>query len=342
MKNGMTIQLPVRSLAKRGLTILAVLAFPLTGMAQDLPGRPEEAIPAQAELIYERGLQFLAKSQNAKGAWDDSVGGEPGVVGLCVAAFLAHGEDPDNGSYSKNIRLALDYILSQQNEKNGYIGNSMYNHAFATKALAESYGVIDDARIAPALKKAVDLIVSAQKRNRFGAWRYTPESRDADTTVTGCQMVTLFAARNAGLAVPEDVIRKGLSYLATCRSKEGSYGYTSSAGGKPTLTAVGSLCLSLAKERDSKGYQASLEYLKKNLDYRDRYYPFYYEYYMSQALFHADEPTWKEWNARNIRYLSTIQSSDGSFPGNQGVSFNTAGALLSLALNYRFLPIYEK
>jgi hypothetical protein len=63
---------------------------------------------------------------------------------------------------------------------------------------------------------------------------------------------------------------------------------------------------------------------------------------MSQALFHADEPTWKEWNARNIRYLSTIQSSDGSFPGNQGVSFNTAGALLSLALNYRFLPIYEK
>jgi hypothetical protein len=63
---------------------------------------------------------------------------------------------------------------------------------------------------------------------------------------------------------------------------------------------------------------------------------------MSQALFHADDVLWREWNERNIRYLSTIQSSDGSFPGNQGSSFNTAGALLSLALNFRYLPIYEK
>jgi hypothetical protein len=29
--------------------------------------------------------------------------------------------------------------------------------------------------------------------------------------------------------------------------------------------------------------------------------------------------------------MATIQRPDGSFPGNQGPSFNTAGALLSLA-----------
>ena len=322
--------------------LLVGLALCSSAWAQDLPGRPDDSIPAQAELIYQRGLQYLAKTQGDKGAWNDSAGSEPGVVGLCTASFLAHGEDPNNGPYSKNIRLGIDYILSQQNDKNGYIGTSMYNHAFATKALAESYGVLDNPKIAPALKKAVELIVSSQKKNRFGAWRYTPESRDADTTVTGSQMVTLFAARNAGIAVPDEAIKKGLAYLATCRGQDGDYGYTSSSGGKPTLTAIGSLCLSLAKERDSKGYQASLAYLKKNLDFRDRYYPFYFEYYMSQALFHADEAVWKEWNVRNIRYLSTIQASDGSFPGNQGTSFNTAAALLSLALNYRFLPIYEK
>lgn len=310
--------------------------------AQDLPGRKDETIPAQAELVYEKGLQYLARTQNEKGAWNDSVGAEPGVVGLCVAAFLAHGEDSTNGPYAKNIRNGIDFIISQQNESNGYIGTSMYNHAFATKALAESYGVVDNPKIAPALKKAVDLILSSQKRNRFGAWRYTPDSRDADTTVTGCQMVTLFAARNAGIAIPDEAIRKGLGYLNNNRNSEGSYGYTSASGGKPTLTAIGVLCLSLAKERETKGYRASLEFLKKNLDYRDRYYPYYYEYYMSQALFHADDATWNEWNARNIRYLSTIQATDGSFPGNQGPSFNTAGALLSLALNYRFLPIYEK
>lgn len=321
---------------------VALMVLSTTAGAQDLPNRPDDTIPAQVELIYERGLQFLAKSQNDKGAWNDGAGSEPGVVGLCVASFLAHGEDPVNGPYAKNIRLGIDYIISQQNATNGYIGNSMYNHAFATKALAESYGVVENPKIAPALRKAVELIVSSQKKNPSGGWRYTPESRDADTTVTGCQMVTLFAVRNAGIAVPDEAIKKGLAYLAKNRGTNGDYGYTSSSGGKPTLTAIGSLCLSLAKERDSKGYQASLAYLKKNIDYRDRYYPFYFEYYMSQALFHADEAVWKEWNARNIRYMSTIQSADGSFPGNQGASFNTAGALLSLALNFRFLPIYEK
>ena len=326
----------------RMIALLAVCGLSSVARSQDLPVRQDDSVPAQAELIYERGLQYMAKSQNEKGSWNDSGGSEPGVVGLCVAAFLAHGEDPNNGPYSKNIRAGVDFILSQQNEKNGYIGSSMYNHAFATKALAESYGMLDNPKIAPALEKAVELIVSSQKKNRFGAWRYTPESRDADTTVTGCQMVTLFAARNAGVAVPDEAIKKGLAYLASCRSRDGDYGYTSASGGKPTLTAIGLLCLSLAKERDSKGYQASLAYLQKNIDYRDRFYPFYFEYYMSQALFHADEATWKEWNVRNIRYLSTIQSSDGSLPGNQGTSFNTAGALLSLALNYRFLPIYEK
>lgn len=323
--------------------IFAIPLAVLPASAQDLPHRQEDTIPAQVELIYERGLEFLAKSQNDRGGWDDSVGEEPGVVGLVVAAFLAHGEDPNNGPYAKTIRKGIDFIISEQNEANGYIGSSMYNHAFATKALAESYGVIDNPKIAPALKKAVELILSAQKRSRVGGWRYTPDSRDADTTVTGCQLVTLYAARNAGIGVPDEAFKKAITYLSTCRSgSDGSYGYTSSSGGKPTLTAIGVLCHALAKEKDSKSFQASVNYLKKNLDYRDRHYPYYYEYYMAQALFHADESLWREWNARNTRYLATIQSRDGSFPGNQGTSFNTAGALLSLALNYRFLPIYEK
>ena len=331
-----------RGLSRSVRFLLAFISLTVCGWAQDFPGRWDEVIPAQAESIYMRGLEYLAKSQDASGCWNDMVGSEPGVVGLCVAAFLAHGEDSNNGQFSENIRLGVDYILSQQDSRTGYIGSSMYNHAFATKALAESYGVIEDPRIAVALKKAVELIIRSQKSNRCGAWRYTPGSVDADTTVTGCQLVTLFAARNAGIPVPDEVIRKGLAYLASCRGKDGSQGYTSPSGGKPTLTAISTLCFSLAKDRDSSGYHAGVDYLKKNLDFRDRLYPFYFEYYMSQALFHSDEVAWKEWNARNIRYLATIQSADGSFLGNQGSSFSTAGALLSLALNYRFLPIYEK
>ena len=234
---------------------------------------------------------------------------EPGVVGLCVAAFLAHGEDPVNGPYAKNIRNGIDYILSQQNEKNGYIGSSMYNHAFATKALAESYGVVDNPKIAPALKKAVELILSSQKTQplrRVALHAGQPRCGHHRHRLPDGHLVRR-AQRRHRRARRGDPQGPRLSEQQPRQRR--SYGYTSASGGKPTLTAIGLLCLSLAKERDSKGYQASLDYLKKNLDYRDRYYPYYFEYYMSQALFHADEATWKEWNARNIRYLATIQSS---------------------------------
>ena len=292
--------------------------------------------------MYERGLRYLATKQNKEGYWDDSQGNEPGVVGLAAIAFLAHGEDPNHGPYAKNIALCIQYILSQQNSTNGYIGSSMYSHGFATLALAEAYGMIENPKLAPALQKAVDLILSAQKRNRAKAWRYTPDASDADTTVSGCQIVALLAARNAGISIPDDSIKSALTYMERCRSTDGSYGYTSAGGGKPTLTAIGSLCFSLAKKKDSKGFVASTKYLQNQINYREANYPYYLEYYMSQALFHADEKLWNEWNAKNIKLLATLQSPDGSWPGRMGYAFNTSGALLSMALNYRFLPIYEK
>ncbi|MGE9269941.1 MAG: prenyltransferase/squalene oxidase repeat-containing protein [Verrucomicrobiales bacterium] len=322
--------------------LFLILGFGMAIRAQEIPQRPDSPLPVQLETMYERGLDYLAKSQNETGSWSDSMGGEPGVVGLAVIAFLAHGEDPNHGPHAEVIRKGISYILSEQRESNGYIGSSMYNHGFATLALAEAYGAVDEPRIALALKSAVDLILNAQRRNSSSAWRYTPESRDADTTVSGCQLVALLGARNAGIPVPDEAIRKGLTYMARCRGGDGSYGYTSASGGKPTLTAIGVTCLALAKEKDGKGFRNSVEYLKEKMNYRDRHYPYYFEYYMSQALFHADETLWNEWNAKNLRFLGTIQRADGSWPGPKGEAFNTAASLLSFALNYRFLPIYEK
>jgi len=312
----------------RTLPLLFAL-LPLVSLPARAEGplqRREDRVPAQVNLIYQKGLEYLAETQQGNGSWESSSQSLPGVVGFCVTAFLANGDDPAHGKYALHIRRGIDAIIASQNASNGYIGNSMYNHAFATMGLAEAYGMVPHPEIAPSLQRAVEHILSAQKRNPKHAWRYTP----------------VLAARNAGIPVPQDAILKGLNYLAKNRGLDGSYGYTSPSGGKPTLTAIGMLCLSLAHEDHTKPFQKSLEYLQKNLDYRERHYPYYFEYYMSQALFHADEATWEEWNQRNIRYMATLQNSDGSFPGNQGKAFSTAGALLSLALNYRFLPIYEK
>jgi len=289
-----------------------------------------------------RGLQYLVRTQAPEGNWPGEPGqGEPAVTSLAVVSLLAHGDDPNFGPYSATIRRALDYVLKQCDANTGYIGPTMYNHGFSTLALAESYGAVDDPRIGPALQKAVRLIISAQAGNNSHAWRYSPQSTDADTTVSGAQLVALCAARNAGIAVPEQVIQNGLNFFRSCQSPDGGIGYQFASGPNTTRTAIGCLVLALAKEKNTPAFKAAFNYLKSSPADAQQY-PQYFLYYASQAFFHGSPEQWQSWNRQNIASLRAAQSADGNWDGQLGPTFATAGSLLSLALNYRYLPIYER
>ncbi len=322
----------------------AVLAAALAAgaRAQDADGYYGDPVRADIENAYVRGLGYLAKSQGGDGTWQNMGGesGAPAVAGLAVLAFLAHGEDPNHGPFAPAIRRALKTIVDGQNARNGYIGSSMYNHGFATLALAEAYGAVQDPRIGPALKKAVDLILSSQERNAHGAWRYSPESTDADTTVSGACFVALMAARNAGLAVPDAAVDRALEFYRSCQTADGGIGYTGSDSGNGPRTAIGTLVAALARQQQSRLFEGAWKFLRQNNDAGG--YFFYYIYYAAQAYFQADMRIWRDWNELNWKRLEETQSSDGSWQGPHGATFCTATALLSLALNYRFLPIYER
>jgi hypothetical protein len=333
------------------LNIMAVmlvsLHLSLFASGQTFPREANDAVSAEVENIYQRALIYLAKTQSPDGTWSSNsaagTGVRPGAVAFGILAFLAHGDDPNYGPYAGNIQKSLNYLIRKSQERpDGYMGPQMYDHGFATLALAECYGMVDDRRIAPALSKSVELILKAQKNNPRNGWRYNPDSKDADSTVSGCQLVALLAARNAGIPVPDEAIDKGLGYMKTCHNSSGAYGYTSRASSRVTLTAIGSLCYALAKKKNESSYPKSTEYLVKNLKSQGEKWPFYHRYYMAQALFQADEPSWEKWNKDNTRLLSAAQLPDGSFAGTYGNAYSTAAACRSLALNYRFLPIYEK
>ena len=309
--------------------------------AQELFQESGDVSPAQVDKIYLKGLSYLVRGQNSEGRWNEMpYGAEPAVVSLSVIAMLAHGDDPNTGPYALTIRRGLDFVLKQMNPATGYIGRSMYNHGFSALALAEAYGQVEDERLGPALEKSVKLIVSSQSRNPFNAWRYSPESMDADTTVSGAQMVALFAARNAGIAVPEDAIQKGLRFFLKCQTPEGGFGYTGATSPNGARTAIGCLMLALAKEKKTKEFENAFKYLKTAAP--DASYQQYYLYYASQAFFQASSEAWNDWNRRNIKTLASTQNDDGSWDGQFGPTFSTAASLLSLALNYRYLPIYER
>jgi squalene cyclase len=321
------------------LLALACLA-PAGALAQQLFTGSAEILPEQVDRMYLKGLDYLARTQAPAGNWPDATGGPAAIAGLALVSVLAHGDDPNYGPYSLTIHRGLDYLLKHQDQRTGYIGPSMYNHGFATLALAESYGAVNEDRLGPALQKAVRLILTSQEANGAKAWRYSPESRDADTTVSGAQMVALMAARNAGIPVPEKSIQDGLRFYYSVQTPDGGIGYVSPQGPNATRTAIGCLVMALAKEKNSTAFQSAFQFLRNAGN--DMQYPAYFRYYASQAFFHASPEMWNNWNHDNIKTLRASQNADGSWDGAFGSTFNTAGSLLSLALNYRYLPIYER
>jgi hypothetical protein len=331
-----------------------LLASPLA--AQDPAIRLGGEIPAEVDTIYERGLAYLSRTQGEDGTWRSRT--EHGITGICLMAFLASGEDPNFGAHRHHIRAAVRAIIAGQERDTGFIPNSMYHHGFAMLALAEAYGAVDEETlwdvgdngegrqsISETLEKAIGLAVTSQKANRWGGWRYSPTSTDADTSVTGCMLMGLLACRNAGIAVPEETIRNAITYMQRNTASSGFVAYSGGLGGggeSMARSAVATLVYAVGHQRETEEFKSALGHISERLDHKETAHTHYYYYYMAQALFQGNPEAWDRWNRSHAAMLSEQQAPDGSFSGSYGEAYGTAMSLLSLALNYRFLPIYER
>ncbi len=333
-----------------------VISVPLA--AQSLELRSGDVVPRDVREMYERGLRFLAQTQNPQGSWPSNHQG-PGVGGMALMCFLASGEDPNFGIYAGNIRRVLRSIIEAQDKNSGYFGNSMYHHGFAMLGLAEAYGAVDDRNlwqnrkssegrsIGQALELSVRAAVTSQKNNSMGAWRYSPSGNDADTSVAGAVLMGLLAARNAGIEVPDESIDKAIAYFTKMTAPSGQIAYSGGIGGFDESLArisIGTLVFAIARRKDLPQYKATLAYLNNKLQGGSAGHGGieYQSYYQAQALFQGDIDAWEKWNKNLVRRLKTSQLDDGSIRGSQGTYVSTTLSLLAIAVNYRFLPIYER
>jgi hypothetical protein len=336
--------------------VVVALAPPLAHAQLPAARVSGDAIPRDMREIYDRGLAYLVSKQGENGAWTGGQDG-PGVDGMALMVLLASGEDPNFGLYSNNVRKALRSIISQQDANTGILGNSMYHHGFAMLALAEAYGTVDDRNlyaadeankrsIGQALELAVRAAVTSQKKNSLGAWRYGPDSTDADTSVSGAVLVGLLAARNAGIEVSDESIDKAINYYTKMTSSSGMVGYSGGFGGFDESTArisIATLVYAVARRKDLPQFKATLGHLTSKLEQpTQQHYLEYARYYQAQALFQGDVQAWEKWNNLLVRQLKSTQAADGSFQSQFGPTVGTSLNLLALALNYRFLPIYER
>ena len=141
-----------------------VLAVALASQ-RALPGQTQPATAPTYDAAVQRGLEYLAKHQNADGSFD---AGEQkvGITGLSVMAFLACGHTPEVGRYGLVVRGGVDFLLAQA-QPDGYFGKAhgkgMYDQGIVTLALAEALGAeVDNGRrvkIHAELIKAVKVIL---------------------------------------------------------------------------------------------------------------------------------------------------------------------------------------
>jgi len=359
---------------------LALAACPAA--AQEPATPPLDMVRGETLLAAERGLRYLADTQNDDGSWDGDVGyklqeryarwnrdvAHVGVTALCGMAFLAGGHVPGRGPYGNAVEKAADYLLSHERD-DGFITHNetrMYSHAFATLFLAEVYGMTLREDVRPALQKAVDLIVASQ--NKDGGWRYQPHVADADMSVSVCQVMALRAARNAGIRVRVDTIDRAVLYVRNSAVRDndppghsfaldpvGSFRYQPNYDARATfpLTAAGLTTLHGAGVYADDDIERGLRYLESNmrqftqtwgLGSRGHYFFYYGHYYAVQAFHMEGGRRYREYFDTVQTALLRMQSSDGSWPNDVGPgrNFGTAVACLVLQIPKEYLPIFQR
>lgn len=336
---------------------------------------------SNVESAVDRGLAFLASTQEEDGRFPSEDSAQPAVTSLAVMAFLSRGHTPDEGRYGARISKAIDFVLSTQRRR-GYFSllpvtppashlspsqTVTYNHSIAGLMLGEVYGMTDGERsqkIEAAIANALIYHREVQTRQKemasdFGGFRYGyPEGPNAssDMSVTGWALMFLRSARNAEFNVPKQYFDEGLDFVERCYEEDptlhekGVFRYRpqeSEPGGNPQITlantASSMLTLILGGRQNHAGIPAGVAW------FRSRDYPrpwqdgyFYLStYYSSQAMAQVGGETWIQIFPQIARNLMSEQTAEGGWPVAGGTERNFGTAYSTSLAILALTPAYQ-
>ena len=188
-------------------------------LGQEKEVLPKHVTPETLRAVI-KGLDYLAAQQAEDGSWITG-GGQAypvAMTGLAGTAFLAHGNSPTRGKYSKNVQGAVEFLVRCATPTGLITGPSqdsgqpMHGHGFALMFLAsrlrhDHQGVAPPARCRP--RSARRSTLTSQGQSAQGGWTYIPGTGD-EGSVTVTQVQALRAAHNAGFLVPRAVIEEAV------------------------------------------------------------------------------------------------------------------------------------
>jgi hypothetical protein len=360
-------------LRRRPWAALALFALPLVLPAQESERAVKGPGADKTDQAISRAISFLASIQGKDGEIADRGNNQTAMTSLAIMALAATGHQPsDDTKEGVAMKRALAFVLRpDRQDPQGYLGgrdgSRMYGHGITTLMLTEMLGMGVDTQqdqiIRDRCKKAVELILRSQSarkdpRNQ-GGWRYQPDSGDSDLSVTVWQVMSLRAAKNAGLEVPKEAIDQAVGYIKRCykvgREAAGkSEGTKSACGYEPgrnpeyAMASAGLLSLQVCGEYECPEVKGSAEWLKeKKVEYNSEWF-FYGTYYFAQGMYQrgGDYAVYARKAVEDL--LLPKQSPDGSWQGQHGQErdagrvYATSMAVLCLAVKYHYLPIYQR
>jgi hypothetical protein len=355
----MRVSVTVRRFRSSWAALAGVVLTLLSGTIAPAQEGGERA--AEVDEAIARSLDYLARQQQPSGAWIiDSIGEETSATSLAVMSFLAAGHMPGEGPYGEQIERGIRWVVSNQ-EDNGMIvarrsHGPMYSHGISTLMLAEVIGMVDEAD-APdtrrALEAGVRLILESQSVSKdgrhAGGWRYQADSRDSDLSVTGWQVMALRAAKDCGCDVPKESIDAAIEYVKLCGARDNrGFGYQPDNGQTPTLSGTGITCLEVCGDHHTAEALGAAQYLLDDrLEYDDNYF-FYGVYYTGVGMHKMGGEYAEAYRDHLADILLPIQEAEGSWLAvhgserSHGRVYATSLAVLALAVEYRYLPIYQR
>ena len=306
----------------------------------------------EAEKAIDRGLKFLLATQNKDGSWS-SKNGDYAIAGtsLALMAFMVKGQFPGFGRHGKALDRAKNYLLKRSREsKTGTMGVKMYEIGLFTIAMSELWGMTkdpaDNKAIQEALERSVKIILRSQ--SPLGGWRYAPRpDAGQDTSVTAMVFVSLASAREAGVLVPNETIKRVTGYLRdqVWDKRTGGFGYQGK-GYTVACTAGGVYAAQLAGNRNTEWVQAALNSLENNpkMFSRKQNGHFYYShYYAMQAMVQAGDERYAKWYPKIRDTLISLQQSNGSWQEKeQDYPHKTPMAIIILGTPHRYIPVYQR
>jgi hypothetical protein len=322
------------------------------------------------EAAVRRGLEWLAKNQRADGSWSLAgpfTGGAPqyndcetAATAMALLAFQGDGNTHLDGKYKKNVDRGWRWLLKQQDEAGCFFRNGGFNYRFYTQgqcaiAICELYGMSKDTKFRPPAQLAINYCLRSQSSE--GGWRYSPNT-DSDVSVTGWILMALQSARMAGLAVPEENLRKVDKFLDSVALQNGArYQYQKDSGIRRSMTAEALLMRQyLGWKRSDHRLIDGLRWITspENLIDFNNNRDVYYWYYATQVAHHSGGDAWKRWNDVMRRVLPQQQVTHGSEAGSwdptrpsedqwgryAGRLYVTCLTIYNLEVYYRHMPIY--